>query len=154
MHSSLAPARKKRKAPLDVAALTEKLKDKDNLVQAKHPCRIGAGREGGRRRHPFDQDLLKDKNPIVRIYAASALRKIDPETKLALPVLLDAFRVKDETVRCYAAVAFDGYDPTAVPALIEMFREKDWGMHMWVSGAIFGIGKKAEPFLLKAAWRH
>jgi hypothetical protein len=31
-----------------------------------------------------------------------------------------------------------------------MFREKDRGMHMWVSGAIVGIGKKAEPFLLKA----
>jgi HEAT repeat protein len=68
-----------------------------------------------------------------------------------LPVLLDALRTKDETVRCYAAIAFKGFDASVVPALIDLFREKDRHLHMWAGSAIVSIGKDAEPYLLKAS---
>jgi HEAT repeat protein len=37
-----------------------------------------------------------------------------------------------------------------VPALIELFRDEDPETRRWASGAIGVIGRKAEPYLLKA----
>lgn len=136
--------------PPDVPALIEQLKKKEDFGRRTALAALGRAGKDAKSAIPIITDHLKDQNPLVRIEAAKALRKIDPDTRLALPVLLDALRFKDLTVRCFASTAFQGYDPAAVPGLIDLFRDKDRSVHMWAGGAIVLIGKKAEPYLLKA----
>lgn len=133
------------------SATIEKLDDPDPTVRRRALADLARAGKNAKTAIPHVALLLNDKHPIVRIEAATALRKIDPHTKLALPVLLDAMRVKGNiTVRCSASIAFSGFDASVVPALIDLFREKDRSVDMWASAAIVGIGKKAEPHLLKA----
>jgi HEAT repeat protein len=146
-----APARQKlpRKTQ-DVAALIEKLKDKDSYTRREALASLGRIGPAAKAAIPAVTNRLKDKNPFVRIYAASALKRIDPQNKIALPVLLNALRVKDETVRCYAANAFNPFGVAAVPGLIKAFKDPDPAVGMWASGAVVLIGQEAIPLLRKA----
>ena len=135
---------------LNVPRLVEQLKSQTGYPRREALQYLGKAGAKAAIAKPEVVKCLTDGNVLVRIYAATALKQIDPSTKDALPVLLDALRTKDETARCYAAGAFKVFDPSAIPSLIELFREDDQGTASWASVSVAQFGKKAIPMLRKA----
>lgn len=117
----------------DVPALIKELKSKS----AK--ARVGAAEDLGHLGAVRANDvkdavpallevLKKDRDPDVRRAAAVALGKVDPDPKLAVPVLTEALKDKKPAVRIAVAGALGqlGAEASeAVPALSEMQKDKD-----------------------------
>jgi HEAT repeat protein len=142
-------AQDKEKKEADVDALIAALNDKDVNVRMKALASLGRVGSGAKAAIPAITDLLKDKD-VVGIYAASALRRIAPKTKLALPVLLNALRVKNDTLRCFASIAFEAFGVEAVRPLIDLFKDVDPSVQMWAVSSVATIGKAAVPLLKEA----
>jgi HEAT repeat protein len=65
--------------------------------------------------------------------------------------MLKALRVKDDTLRCHAAIAFEAFGVEAVPPLIDLFKDAEPSVRMWAIGSVASIGKTAVPLLQEAS---
>jgi HEAT repeat protein len=100
---------------------------------------------------PTVMSFLKDEDPITRVIAATAVRRIDPQTNAAVPVLVAALKIKgDITVLCFAAVAFQEFGEEAVQPLLQVLPELGEYGQMFAVGSLTSIGKPAIPGLVKA----
>ena len=96
---------------------------------------------------------LKHSNPIVRVSASKALKKIGPES---VPALIKALNYKDSEVRRMAALILGSFGQKAekvVPALIKVLKDKDEDVRKWAAISLGKIGPKAEkavPALIEA----
>ena len=103
---------------------------------------------------------LRSEDKDVRQRAAKALENIGPESKAAVPALIEA--LKDRDVRTRAAAALGKIGPEAklaVPALIEILKNKDRNV-VWDAivqrRAVYALGnigpeaKLAVPALIEA----
>jgi HEAT repeat protein len=92
---------------------------------------------------------LKDISPAVRNKAARALENLDPAAKDAVPVLIEALKLKDEvsvaTVLPVAARALGRLGSAAVPALTEALEVKDGRLQAYAAMALKQIGPDAKP---------
>jgi RNA polymerase sigma factor (sigma-70 family) len=162
-----------------ITALAAALRDKDLL---RHNAAQTLGRLGPAAKPavPALQASLNDAEPLVRIAAAGALWKIDPQQEAVLvPVLCDALRLKLEapkasrvplppsaghTARTAAAQVLQEIAPAgkqAIPLLIEALREEAVVVpgrtprpadpyHAALREALRRYGKEAVPSLIKA----
>ena len=74
-------AQDKEKKPTDVDALIAALNDKDMNVQMKALASLGRAGPDAKAAIPAITILLKDKEPLVGIYAAAALRRNRPQNQ-------------------------------------------------------------------------
>lgn len=120
----------------DVPALLKALKSKSAKTRSSaisDLARIGAIKASDAREAiPQIVELLKkDKDADVRRAAAEALGRMDPDSKQAVPALLEAMKDKTPTVRTAAATALGQFPSEAkdiVPILQEAQKDKDKGV--------------------------
>jgi HEAT repeats/HEAT repeat len=99
---------------------------------------------------PVVGSLLKHEEAMIRVIAATTLKRIDPKTTLAVPILVDALGYKkDSTVRCFASTAFIHFGEEAVQPLFDALPGLDPFGRLWASGGLSLIGKPALPLLIK-----
>jgi HEAT repeat protein len=133
-----------------IPKLTEETTSRD--YSTRYDALSDLGRIGSRAKSAVTAitHALKDEEPVLRVIAASALKKIDPQTKGALPVLAAVLRVKDDTARCFAAGAFAQFGEEAVQPILEVLADLDPYGQSWAVGSLAIIGKPALPRLIKA----
>jgi HEAT repeat protein len=114
-----APARDSKD---DVPALLKSLKNKDAKTRASAADELGhigsIRAADAKEAVPVLLEVLKkDKNANVRKSAATAIGKMDPDPKEAVPALTEALKDKVTTVRVAAAGALQMMGPDAKDAL-------------------------------------
>jgi HEAT repeat protein len=73
-------------------------------------------------------DLLHNENTSVRSSALTALSRLGPAAKPAIPTVIEMLKDRQQGLRLHCAMVLSNLGPTAkpaVPALIEMLNDKD-----------------------------
>jgi HEAT repeat protein len=101
---------------------------------------------------PALRTAADDENSLVRLRAAAALARIDPEERaFAIATLLGHLRKADDKSRhISAAMALAELGPDAAPAvplLTALLDSADWEERVWGARALGRIGEAARPSL-------
>jgi len=115
------------KAKPAVAALIERLGDKDKTVRLHSAIALGNIGPDARAAVPALKPFLKERH-TVRVYTANALWKIEHNAQEVLPVLEQGVREENAPFRWAAAVFLGEMGPAAepaIPALIQATRAAD-----------------------------
>jgi HEAT repeat protein len=93
-------------------------------------------------------EALKSPDAKTRVAAASAIAKIGPPAKSAVPALIDALKDDEKLVRTESIAALGKIGPAAadaVPMLIKLADDNDWATQSLASAAIAAIQGKPPP---------
>ena len=161
-----ATARDENDDVRDVAALADKLKDKDPDVRRK--AAAGLGNIGPKGKDAASREdlgpavkaaaevlagVLKDENAGVRLQAAQALRSLDRGAKPAVAALAGAMKDEDAAVRGAAASALERIGPearAALPALADALKDDDKDVRRNAAFALARFRRAAAPVLAGA----
>lgn len=122
------------------------LKDRDVEVK-KASCRglANFGPQAAKAGDPLSELIRKDPDPSVKVCAAYALGRINPESKEVVPLLVDALKNGDAGVRALAAEALGQVYQTkdAVPELMEALKDEAAAVRSFAAKSLGKAGSRA-----------
>ena len=133
-----------------VAQLIERLAHPDRLERVHAAVDlVRLGRRGCRPEEALAA-ALKDERPVVRKMAALVLGDLAPDSRAAIPALIETLGDAEEGVRRRAAVALGQFGPeatAAIPALRAALDDSDEGVRSFANASLLLI----EPPAARAA---
>ncbi len=135
----------------DIPTMLAAFKSKDRSKKLSALKALGSEGDKAKAESGEIAKSLEDDEYMVRIYAAISLRQVDSKSTVGLKVLISMLHVKDQTIQCTAALAFEGYGKDAIPFLLEVLKENDARTVVWAEAGFVSLGKVALPSLLEAA---